>query len=89
MGKSSGTTAQSKENVSESPLMWSIEDARKAVADYVRHYNEVRLHSAIGYVTPHTKLEGQEQQIFAERDRKLDEARERRQARRRAAAQVS
>ena len=38
--------------------MWTIDDARKAVTDYVTHYNAVRLHSAIGYVTPHTKLAG-------------------------------
>ena len=40
----------------------------------------MRLHSAIGYVTPKDKLEGREGAIFAERDRKLDEARQRRQA---------
>ena len=28
----------------------SLEDARRVVADFVAHYNEVRLHSAIGYV---------------------------------------
>jgi hypothetical protein len=48
------------------------------VSDFVAHYNEVRLHSAIGYVTPKDKLEGREALIFAERDRKLAEARERR-----------
>jgi transposase InsO family protein len=30
----------------------SLDDARRIVADYVTHYNTVRLHSAIGYVTP-------------------------------------
>ncbi len=54
----------------------SLEDARRIVADYVRHYNEVRLHSAIGYITPKDKLDGREAVIFAERDRKLAEARE-------------
>ena len=49
---------------------------------YVTHYNTVRLHSAIGYVTPNDKLEGREAAIFAQRDRKLAEARERRKARR-------
>jgi len=48
----------------------------------VTRYNESRLHSAIGYVTPKTKLEGREQEIFAERDRKLEEARRRRAERR-------
>ena len=57
----------------------SLEDARRRVAEYVRHYNEARLHSAIGYVTPADKLAGLEKAIFAERDRKLEEARARRQ----------
>ena len=57
----------------------SQEDAQRLVEGYVRHYNEVRLHSAIGYVTPATKLTGQETAVFAERDRKLEAARERRQ----------
>ena len=39
------------------------------------HYNEVRLHSALGYITPADKLAGLEDVIFAERDRKLEEAR--------------
>jgi putative transposase len=56
----------------------SVDEARRVVTDYVRHYNEVRLHSAIGYVTPKDKLEGRDQDIFTARDRKLAEARERR-----------
>ena len=32
----------------------SLEDARRLVAEYVEHYNTVRLHSAIGYITPAT-----------------------------------
>ena len=60
----------------------SLEDARRLVGEYVAHYNKVRLHSAIGYVTPKDKLEGREAVIFADRDRKLEEARERRKARR-------
>jgi putative transposase len=56
----------------------SLEDARRIVADYVTHYNTVRLHSAIGYITPKDKLEGRDEAIFAARDRKLAEARERR-----------
>jgi putative transposase len=57
----------------------SLEDARRIVAEYVAHYNHVRLHSAIGYITPKDRLEGRHQEIFAARDRKLAEARERRQ----------
>ena len=60
----------------------SIEDACRLVGRYVEHYNGVRLHSAIGYVAPLAKLEGREPQIFAERDRKLEEARQKRQLRR-------
>ena len=45
------------------------------MATYVEHYNTVRLHSAIGYVTPQAKLEGCEGAIFAERQRRLAEAR--------------
>ena len=62
----------------------SLEEARRVVAEFVQHYNEVRLHSAIGYVTPLDKLSGLAPEIFAERDRKLAEARERRAAKRRA-----
>lgn len=54
----------------------SLEDARRIVGEYIVEYNEVRLHSAIGYVTPLTKLEGKEKEVWAERDRKLAEARE-------------
>ena len=60
----------------------SLQDARRVVGQYVEHYNTVRLHSAVGYVTPQDKLEGREMAIFAERDRKLDEAREARRVRR-------
>jgi len=58
----------------------SLEEAQRRIQNYVEHYNTVRLHSAIGYVTPSDKLAGIEKDIFAERDRKLEEARQRRQA---------
>lgn len=63
----------------------SLDDARRLVARYVEHYNTVWLHSAIGYVAPADKLAGREPAIFAERDRKLGEARARRKAARQAA----
>src|SRR4029077_17895253 len=66
----------------------SLDDARRIVADYVTHYNTIRLHSAIGYLTPHDKLAGRDQEIFAQRDRKLAEARDRRRQQRQAAAQL-
>jgi len=56
----------------------SLDDARRIVADYVCHYNTVRLHSAIAYLTPKDKLDGRDQEIHDERDRKLAQARERR-----------
>jgi len=66
----------------------SLEDARRLVEAYVRHYNEVRLHSAIGYVTPADKLAGRDRVILAERDRKLEAARERRRIARATARQA-
>lgn len=63
----------------------SLEEARRLVACFVEHYNTVRLHSAIGYVTPADKLVGLEPVIHSERDRKLEEARRRRQQMRQAA----
>ncbi len=60
----------------------SRDDVCRLVDRYVDHYNQVRLHSAIGYVAPLAKLEGREAQIFAERDRKLEAARRQRQLRR-------
>src|SRR6266446_1700499 len=54
--------------------------ARRIVADFVAYYDELRLHSAIGYVTPADEMAGRERAIFAERDRKLDAARQRRRA---------
>jgi len=56
----------------------SLEDARRLTAGYVDHYNNVRLHSAIGYITPSDKLEGLETAIFADRKRKLERAQLRR-----------
>jgi putative transposase len=48
------------------PLL--LEDAPRLVEGYVEHYNNVRLHSAIGYVTPKDMLAGRQQEIQAERD---------------------
>jgi transposase InsO family protein len=56
----------------------SLEDARQSAKRFVMRYNQVRLHSAIGYVTAKDKLEGRELVIFAERKRKLAAARKRR-----------
>jgi putative transposase len=59
-----------------------LDDARRIVRRYVEHYNTVRLHSAIGYITPADKLAGREKIIFQQRDLKLAAAREKRRQRR-------
>ena len=56
----------------------NVEDARRVVGDFVTHYNEVRLHSALGYITPHDMLAGRAPEIFANRDSKLEAARSKR-----------
>ena len=53
----------------------SLDDPVRIVGRYVEHYNQVRLHSAIGYIAPADKLAAREAEIFAARDRKLVEAR--------------
>src|SRR5690348_2986994 len=58
----------------------SLDDARRLVAEFVAHYNTVRLHSAIGYVTPADKLAGRAEHIWAARRRKLAAASARRRA---------
>lgn len=52
-----------------------LDDANRVVAEFVTYYNTVRLHSAIGYVTPIDKLNGRDTIIFKERDQKLEQAR--------------
>ena len=62
------------------------DDARRLIQTCVNRYNTVRLHSAIGYVTPQDMLLGRQAEIHAERDRKLEQARRLRQLRRQQAA---
>ena len=57
----------------------SIDDAERLIVQYVQVYNEQRLHSSIGYITPKDMLEGRQKQIHAERDRKLEQARKQRE----------
>jgi len=56
----------------------SVDEARTRITSFVEHDNTVRLHSALGYITPADKLAGLDQVIHDERDRKLEEARQRR-----------
>src|SRR5438270_7707410 len=67
----------------------TLEDARRIVGKFVEYYNTVRLHSALGYITPKDKLAGTEKAIFDARDRKLEEARERRKSKRQQARQAT
>jgi transposase InsO family protein len=57
----------------------SLADAERLVVQYVQVYNEQRLHSSLGYITPKDMLEGRQQKIHAERDRKLEQARKQRE----------
>lgn len=61
----------------------TIEDARRLVERYVKEYNDKRLHSAIGYLTPRTMLEQRADEVHRERDRKLEQARSNRRQRNR------
>ncbi|HXW93651.1 MAG TPA: integrase core domain-containing protein [Terriglobales bacterium] len=64
----------------------SLENARRLVEGYVEHYNNVRLNSVTGYITPKDLLAEHQQEIHAERDRKLEAARQQRQSHRQQAA---
>jgi len=57
----------------------SLDDAERLIVRYVQVYNEQRLHSSVGYITPKDMLEGRQKQIHAERDRKLEQARKQRE----------
>jgi len=62
----------------------SLDDAKRLVARYVEQYNKVRLHAALGYITPADKLAGRADEIFAARDRELEAARAKRKLEREA-----
>jgi hypothetical protein len=53
----------------------TLEDAAHLITQYVQVYNEKRLHSSLGYITPKDMLDGRGAEIHAERDRKLEQAR--------------
>lgn len=60
----------------------SLEEATRYVTEYIEYYNNTRLHSAIGYIAPVDKLNGRDVKIFADRDIKLEEARQKRKIKR-------
>jgi transposase InsO family protein len=66
----------------------TLEEAMAVVQRFVDHYNRVRLHSALSYVAPLDFLAGRANEIHAERDRKLEAARERRKQMRQAAREA-
>jgi transposase InsO family protein len=60
----------------------SLKEARQLMERFVAYYNRTRLHSAIGYIAPLDFMDGKAKQIWSERDRKLERARELRRQRR-------
>jgi putative transposase len=60
----------------------SLDEARAVVEQFVEHYNNVRLHSAIGFITPNDFAEGRAPGIWRARDEKLHASRELRRKRR-------
>jgi len=60
----------------------SYGEAKRVIADYICYYNEVRLHSSIGFVSPKCKLEGKDELILKERDKKLEKRRDERKLKR-------
>jgi len=62
----------------------SLADAQRLVTEFVDHYNNTRLHSAIDYITPKDKLQGRAEAILAQRESKLAAAREIRKTARKA-----
>jgi putative transposase len=74
-----------KSDAIRSRPLTDVEDARKVIAEFVEHYNAVRLHSALGYIAPNDFLAGRAKDIWAARDRKLEAARDARKLRRKSA----
>ncbi len=60
----------------------SLEDAKRIAGTFIDHYNQVRLHSALGYVAPADRLAHRHRAIFQQRDQKLENARQHRKLKR-------
>ena len=70
---SSGRSLKSECIRPKTPL--NLDEARRLVSAYVDHYNQHRLHSAIGTIAPADKLAGRAPDILENRERKLSKAR--------------
>lgn len=53
----------------------SLAEAERIVGEFIEEYNGKRLHSAIGWITPNDKLAGKSEEIWQNRDEKLENAR--------------
>ena len=60
----------------------TLQDARRVASEFIDHYNHLRLHSALGFITPKDRLQNRHLQIFADRDKKLESARQQRKLKR-------
>ena len=58
------------------PLYACLEDTKRIVTQFVDHYTDRRLHSAIGYITPSDMLAGKQKAIHDQSDRKREGVRE-------------
>lgn len=67
----------------------TLADAIAVVAAFVARYNDVRMHSALGYITPRALLEGRAAAIVGERREKLTAGRAARVAARRLEREVA
>jgi len=60
----------------------NLEDAQRVAGTFIDHYNQTRLHSALGYITPADRLAGRQHALFQQRDQKLESARQKRKLKR-------
>jgi len=70
-------------------IILSKDDANRTIQRFIEHYNNQRLHSSIGYVTPADRLNGNHTVIHKQRDQKLKEARQKRAANRKRQREIS
>jgi len=71
-----------KEQAIRTKTPLSLEDAKRVAGEFIDHYNQVRLHSGIGYIAPADRLANRHVTIFQQRDQKLELARQKRKLKR-------